>query len=163
MSIKYKNPVVAYHVTHMDHSERAYKAVEFVNLIQEDNFLMQMQCFSRILTYRGVGEEPVFLDQDPCLVVQSIIKEKPYDNGEELSAYFEALKDQNFYCQDKVMLTYQNTIEPITPTWVIFDRNMNLLYPYKESAQQAALLFSNSEILTQQINSFQSGQVFVLN
>jgi hypothetical protein len=163
MSIKHNNPIIAYHVTHMDHSEQAYNAHQFYENISDDNFLKDMQCFNRYLTYRGVKDEPVFLDQTPCLIVQQIIEKKPYDNGEELSAYFEELDAQSYYCQNKVMLTYQDMIEPIAPTWIIFDRNMELLSPDREQTRQAGLRFANSEMISRQLSAAQSSQSVVLN
>lgn len=122
-----------------------------------------MQFFNRVLTYKGLQKDPCFVDQTPCLIVRKVINKKPYDNDEELSAYFEDLQEQNFYCKDKVVLTYADYIEPIAPAWVIFDRNMALLLPNEGKVQQTGNRFENSEAVFRWLQASQSHNSFILN
>lgn len=163
MSIVFQKPVVSYRVTHLDHTSHMYGVYEFYDNIQRDEFLSNMQCFNRYLTFHDGFQSPRKLDQTPCLIVQRVIEKKPFDNGAVLSEFFENLQDQTVYCRDKALLSYQGLIEPLRPDWQIFDRHMNLLYPDSDRAKRVDVRFGNAETIEKQILAVYGGAHYLQN
>jgi hypothetical protein len=162
MFIKYKNASLSYRVINMIHEEKKMSSYEFFERIQDDNFLQEMQSFRRALTCSRDHQPAIFIDQSPCLIVKKLIYKKPFDNGPELDAYFENLKDTP-YRANCAMLTYANYVEPIMPDWVIFDRNMQMLLRDQEHVRKAGILIENSESLKHYLKACQTQGRFEQN